>query len=549
MMLDEMPKKRAVGYIRVSTGEQRDEGYSLQAQRKNIETFSRRNDYELVDIYADEGISGKNIKKRPALQKLIEDAKHDKFDVVIIWKLSRLSRALKDVLNISDLLIVSNVELRSISESFDITTSSGNMMLRLLGIFAEFERSQISENVQVAMKSLVKNNHRFAGGRMLGYISSEDESGQKALVVEPEEAKIVQTIFALSLEGKGYRSIANTLNKMDMRTVKGNPFSSVAVRDILMNPTYSGKLRYNRYENWETKRRKGYNPNYILVEGNHEPIISPEDFEKVQVRIGSKGNKPNWNNRGENILTGLLKCPECGGSMVASSSTNTLKDGTKKKFRYYSCANFRNKGATVCHANSIRADFAEQYVLERLREVITYPDILAKVIEELNQQLKSNKQPWDQEQKLLERECLSLEKKIQKWQDLLMDSPDLFTEIKERITSLRNELQEKEQRLTEVQQLLLDQGDQVNKVDTERAFELVGSLIQPDTPKKTIKAILLTFVDRITFEKETKNNLQIHVTFDQSTIEKLNTYTSKEPTAGKSAVGSLTLKNLIKVII
>lgn len=235
--------------------------------------------------------------------------------------------------------------------------------------------------------------------------------------------------------------------------------------------------------------------------------------------------------------------------MVASTSTNTLKDGTKKKFRYYSCANFRNKGATVCHANSIRADVAEQYVLERLQEVITYPDILTKVIGEINQQLKTNWKPWEQQQEQLEKELVTLKKKIQKWQDLLMDSPDLFTEIKERITSLKDELIQKEHRLAKIRQLLFEQGDHINQVDTQMALQLVGRLIQPNTPKKTIKAILQTFVDRITFEKGTKNNIQIHVMFDQSTIDNLNTYTSLEPTAGKNAVGSLTFKNLIKVII
>ena len=145
--------KRAVGYIRVSTAEQKEEGYSLLGQRKNIELFAEKQGYELIDVYADEGISGKNIIKRPGVQRLLEDAKTGKFDVLIIWKLTRLGRSMKDVMNIAEILYSNNVELHSISESFDITTSTGKMMLGLLANFAEFERSQISENVKMAMKS------------------------------------------------------------------------------------------------------------------------------------------------------------------------------------------------------------------------------------------------------------------------------------------------------------------------------------------------------------------------------------------------------------
>ena len=95
--------KRAVGYIRVSTAEQKEEGYSLLGQRKNIEMFAEKQGYELIDVYADEGISGKNIIKRPGVQRLLEDAKTGKFDVLIIWKLTRLGRSMKDVMNIAEM--------------------------------------------------------------------------------------------------------------------------------------------------------------------------------------------------------------------------------------------------------------------------------------------------------------------------------------------------------------------------------------------------------------------------------------------------------------
>lgn len=164
------------------------------------------------------------------------------------------------------------------------------------------------------MKSLVRDQKRFAGGRMLGYVSSKDEQGKKILVVEKSEAEIVKYIFQEYSKGKGYRAIANDLNKRELLTVKGNTFSTVAVKDILKNKTYGGYLEYAKYVNWEEKRRKGKNPQPIVVEGEHEPIIEKELFDKVQTRLKVAKKQPQWNERGENLLTGLLRCPECGGA-------------------------------------------------------------------------------------------------------------------------------------------------------------------------------------------------------------------------------------------
>ncbi|OJF96197.1 hypothetical protein AX762_05540 [Alkalibacterium sp. 20] len=100
------------------------------------------------------------------------------------------------------------------------------------------------------------------------------------------------------------------------------------MKDILYNPTYAGFLRYNRYEEWDTKRRKRYNPKYIMVEGSHDSIIDEELYEKVRDRLKVESKYPKRNNRGE---TGLLRCPECGGSMAASNTTNVLKMALRRR--------------------------------------------------------------------------------------------------------------------------------------------------------------------------------------------------------------------------
>jgi site-specific DNA recombinase len=331
--------------------------------------------------------------------------------------------------------------------------------------------------------------------------------------------------------------------------MKGNTFSTIAIKDILVNPIYTSMLRYNRHEDWETKRRKGYNPNYILVQSTHELIIDKETFGKVEERIKMESKQPQWTHGGENILTGLLRCPECGGPMAASNTTNKLKDGTKKRIRYYSCANFRNKGATVCHANSIRADVAESFVLDRVREVIAFPDNLNKIIDELNQQIQSQRKPWELERQTLEKELVETQAKIDRWHTLLKDTPELSSELGTRIEHLEIEYYTHKQRIKELNCILEVEGYNIKKADSQKVLELVDALIEDSDSKKTTKAILKTFVDRITFDKESKSDFKIYMTFDQLVIDRLNEFMSSEPTAETNAVGSFHLHHPVSLVI
>ncbi|RXW53452.1 recombinase family protein, partial [Enterococcus faecium] len=244
--METTPAKRVALYIRVSTQEQALEGHSIQAQEQNGRQFAERMGYEVVEVYADEGISGKSTKNRFAYQRMMNDARNHRFDLLVIWKLTRLGRNMLDVLQTVEELLRYDVGLHSISEQFDVTTSTGKLMLQLLGSFGEFERNQIAENVQMSMQSLVKDKKRYAGGRRLGYVSGIDANGQKQLVIEPEEAKIVRLIYAKYLGGAGYRAIANFLNRQGYQTVKKNTFSTTAVKDILRNKIYAGYLEYAR---------------------------------------------------------------------------------------------------------------------------------------------------------------------------------------------------------------------------------------------------------------------------------------------------------------
>jgi len=132
-------------------------------------------------------------------------------------------------------------------------------------------------------------------------------------------------------EGNGYKAITSYLNKFAYTTKRGNPFSVGSIKDILINPIYIGKIRYNVIQNWSEKRRRNKNPNPLIVDGIHKAIIDQELWDKVQRQLDSSKGKPSRIYDGEFPLTGILRCPVCGAGMVISRSTKARKDGTKHR--------------------------------------------------------------------------------------------------------------------------------------------------------------------------------------------------------------------------
>lgn len=172
-------------YLRVSTEDQAKEGYSLELQRDYLEAFAEREGVEAPKIYQDDGISGYSTE-RPALKELLKDAKEKKFDLVLIYKIDRFSRNLKDLLNLVDELFSYGVGFKSATEPFDTTTSAGKLMFQQLGSFAEFERNRIAERVFPGMvKGVQQGDWQGARYSPYGYRYNKDEG----LLLEDDKLK------------------------------------------------------------------------------------------------------------------------------------------------------------------------------------------------------------------------------------------------------------------------------------------------------------------------------------------------------------------------
>ena len=473
----EKRRKLIAIYCRVSTEEQSENGYSIDEQERLLEEWCKKMGYVIYKCYSDRGISGKNIKDRPALKELLSDAKAGKFDMVISWKINRVSRKLEDVLKIVNLLEKNNITFKSYSEPFETDTPAGRMQFQMMALIGEFERGTIAQNVKMGMIAKAKSGN-WCGGRVLGYdlvpnnSPEEEKKGKNKLKINEKEAEIVRFIFNEYSKGKGYKAITNQINKLGYKTKKGNDFSVGSIRDILTNPVYIGEIRYNVRQNWSEKRRRNINPNPIRVKGKHEAIIDRELWDKVQLILESKKGKPSRIYDGEYPLTGILRCPKCGAGMVISRTTNTLADGSKKRIAYYCCGNWKNKGTSVCNSNTIRVDKANEYVFKKIEELVSNEAMIKAVVKNINKERKDKVNPAKRLLGDIDKELEKLDKRKRKIFEAYED--DILTKAEFQIR--KDELNEKIRILEEEKKPLLNTISE--DVSEEIPYEFIKDILK-----------------------------------------------------------------------
>ncbi len=270
-------------YCRVSTDMQ-NEGYSIDAQKELLKTFCKLKEIGDYEYYVDGGFSGSNIR-RPMLEKLIDDCKMHRIDIVIVYKLDRLSRSQKDTLFlIEEIFIPNGVDFISISENFDTTSPFGKAMIGILSVFAQLERETIKERTRMGMKERLKKGYWPGGGNQpYGY----DYDKTTGILVKNQNAPIVKKMFELYLQGWSTEKIANYF---------GLKYDKI-VMQILKGKINAGIIEYGNAQ----------------YQGLHEPIVDMDIFEEAN-RLIAQRSKNNIR-RSENLLTGLIYCGKCGAKM------------------------------------------------------------------------------------------------------------------------------------------------------------------------------------------------------------------------------------------
>jgi site-specific DNA recombinase len=240
-------RQRVAIYSRVSTEEQAKEGLSVDAQIEKCKSFCNARDWEIFKVYKDAGFSAGTLD-RPAMELLLRDADEQKFDIILVYKIDRFSRKLRDLIMVLETLKDKGINFTSVTEQIDTTSAMGEAFFQIIGVFAQLERGMVKERVKLAFDRKIQLGDSL-NRAPLGYVYSN-----KKLIPDLQTQDQVKEIFEMSLAGVSYREICGKFG-----------ISKSAFYSLIKNPVYLGKIKY-----------KG-----ALYSGNHKPIIEEELFKKV----------------------------------------------------------------------------------------------------------------------------------------------------------------------------------------------------------------------------------------------------------------------------
>ena len=353
----QMPKMvRVAAYARVSS----DKDAMLHSLSSQVSYFSKmiqsHDSWKYVGVYSDEGMTGTKIK-RDGFQRMIRDAKAGKIDIIVTKSLSRFARNTVDCLKTIREMKAINVDIFFEEQNIHTLSANGEFLISLLAGYAQEESRQCSENTLWRVRKNFKEGKPYGGSSMLGY---KLEKGRFTVV--PEEAEIVRKIFDLYLAGNGFCKIARILTNEGIKSYTGKAWNKSTLGEIISNVTYTGNLHLQKTyrENHMTKktmRNKGEKPLYI-VEGNHEPIISQEIFDKAQeIRKAKAVGKSGKRNGPAYPFTGLIYCGECG---------HLFKHKVTKYYESWCCSQYDELGKAYCASKKIRDDVLRKACAEAL---------------------------------------------------------------------------------------------------------------------------------------------------------------------------------------
>ena len=306
---ESLAPRRAALYIRVSTEEQARKGYSLPAQKEDLEDYAHKNGYAIAGYYIDEGKSArKKYTKRKEFMRMLEDVKAGKIDVILFIKLDRWFRSVADYYKIQEILDAHNVAWKTTQEHYDTETTNGRLYINIRLSVAQDESDRDSDRIKFVFDSKVARGEVISGSLPMGLMIRD-----KRVVHDPETADIVREFFAYyKAHGSIYGAMAY------LRETYGIILWDPTARKMLHNPLYKCMYRDN--------------PNYC------EPLIPPEDFDAIQKLLESRSVRQNESGR-VYIFSGLLICEDCGQRMTGTHSTDK-----KIERRFYRCRN-----ATLYH--------------------------------------------------------------------------------------------------------------------------------------------------------------------------------------------------------
>jgi site-specific DNA recombinase len=482
-------------YVRWSTDEQTG-NTTLEVQLEGCKHYIISQGWQVNEelIFIDDGYSGGNLN-RPGMKKLRKAIENGKVDCVVVFKLDRLSRSVRDTVNLVLDEWDGTTYLKSAREPVDTTTPMGKQFFYMLVSYAEWERSVIRERTYSGKIKRAKDGQNPGIRSPYGYKNGPKEGAAKgSFEIVEHEAKMVRYIFEQYASGVGIISIVTDLNKQGIKNRSGGAWAFSTIAGLLKNEMYIGKSNFGKRTYNPKRATKGssepywiYNQNYISVASDKiPPIISEELFERVKnLRLSktvSLSGVSGRSSNNEHLLTSMLRCKKCGHGMGGKITQN-------RKAKYYVCLGKHHKGKDFCQCLFVNQNELDEFVETEIKEMFLTDKGKQKILSIIQNKYLKGVAHLETMINSTEDNLKSVESQIARiTNDYIQGKIDAetYNPLKRDLTRNKNQYAE----------TLIDQREELEKlktkvIDEKNVEEMSSSLAQWDTISKYEKKLIL----------------------------------------------------------
>ncbi|MDD5155118.1 MAG: recombinase family protein [Candidatus Omnitrophica bacterium] len=426
---------KAALYARVSTEEQK-ENFSLAAQLELLRKHASDNKFEVYGEYVDDGYSGTSYE-RPHFQKLMEDSRRDRFQLILVYKVDRFFRNNKDLLNTVDELQKSGVSVRSITEPFDTSNYLGKFVLSLFGSIAELERNTFMERSKLGKLRRAREGY-YSGSSPTKYGYTYNKETKK-IDINDKEAEAVRLIYELyNQPDSSLVKVTRKLRTLGYRTKEGHPMREDVVHDILKDPIYTGRWYANRYTRGKLRPKEEW------IEVSVPRMVSDEAFVKAGECLNKRRNYSERNAKYNYLLQGMLRCGDCGNTLAGAADKH-FQDVNGKKYGpyfklYYRCTHYvKNKyeKAVKCRMKYLQAAKVEDAVWGTVEKIFHNPRLIEEAVKSSGEVKRADKESVEKEIKRIALLQEGLIKEEQRILEAYRQGIIAIGQLKEQMDSLR----------------------------------------------------------------------------------------------------------------
>lgn len=484
-------------YARVSSDQQADKNNSIPSQLRLLHEYALKHDMQVYKEYIDEGESALSIN-RPAFLEMIREAKakYPSFQSILVWKLSRFARNRQDSIVYKSMLKKRGIDIISISEPID-DTPQGQLMEGIIEVIDEFYSAVLSQETLRGMIENARRGYRNGGNAAFGYknirIYDEKNNPKMKFEIKEKEAEIVYIIFDIYAKGNGLKNIVKFLNDNGYKPRSASHWSKSTIADILRNEAYIGWTVFNKKDKKTEGKKYKSKDEWIVIKNTHDPIISLELFNKVQKQIELRmpSNTPAQTTASKYILSGLMKCGNCGASYGISGY------GRKKGYAYYNCLSYSKKGKKVCEGRRLRADRLEEKIANRVKDLVFSEENLQKMINDINAVAKSLKTDYGEKILKLRKKLNDIQKRISRQYEAIESGLlDIFL-VAERLKELRDQKEKMDKEISQIEELSKKSYYiQIDRRTIEKFQQEMEEIFIGDNPQEK-REFLKKFIEKI----------------------------------------------------